>query len=62
MVLQQWMTPSAGDPTQKKMMLLMPVFFTYLFLSFPSGLVLYWLVSNLLSIGQQVITNRAAAK
>jgi len=58
MALQQWMTPSAGDPTQKKMMLLMPVVFTYLFLSFPSGLVLYWLVSNLLSIGQQVITNR----
>ncbi len=58
MVLQQWMTPSAGDPTQKKMMLLMPVVFTYMFLSFPSGLVLYWLVSNMLSIGQQLITNR----
>jgi YidC/Oxa1 family membrane protein insertase len=60
MVLQQWMTPSGGDPTQKKMMLLMPVVFTYLFLSFPSGLVLYWLVSNVLSIGQQLITNRMA--
>ncbi|MCX5872295.1 MAG: membrane protein insertase YidC [Deltaproteobacteria bacterium] len=58
MVLQQWMTPSAGDPMQKKMMLLMPVVFTYMFLSFPSGLVLYWLVSNMLSIGQQVMTNR----
>ncbi len=58
MVLQQWMTPSAGDPMQKKMMLLMPVVFTYMFLSFPSGLVLYWLVSNILSIAQQVITNR----
>ncbi len=60
MVLQQWMTPSAGDPMQKKMMLLMPVVFTYMFLSFPSGLVLYWLVSNLLGIGQQVLTNRMA--
>ena len=60
MVLQQWMTPSGGDPTQKKMMLMMPVVFTYLFLSFPSGLVLYWLVSNLLSIGQQVMTNKMA--
>lgn len=60
MVLQQWMTPSAGDPMQKKMMLLMPVVFTYLFLSFPSGLVLYWLVSNLLGIGQQLLTNRMA--
>ena len=58
MVLQQWMTPSAGDPMQKEMMLLMPVIFTYMFLSFPSGLVLYWLVSNLLSVGQQVLTNR----
>jgi YidC/Oxa1 family membrane protein insertase len=38
----------------------MPVVFTYLFLSFPSGLVLYWLVSNVLSIGQQLITNRMA--
>lgn len=58
MVLQQWMTPSAGDPMQKKMMLLMPVIFTYMFLSFPSGLVLYWLISNILSIGQQLITNK----
>jgi YidC/Oxa1 family membrane protein insertase len=60
MVLQQWMTPSGGDPMQKKMMLLMPVVFTYLFLSFPSGLVLYWLISNVLSIGQQLITNKMA--
>lgn len=60
MVLQQWMTPSAGDPMQRKMMLFMPVVFTYLFLSFPSGLVLYWLVSNLLSIGQQFLTNKMA--
>ncbi len=60
MVLQQWMTPSAGDPMQRKMMLLMPVVFTYLFLSFPSGLVLYWLVSNVLSIAQQYLTNKMA--
>jgi YidC/Oxa1 family membrane protein insertase len=58
MVLQQWFTPSTGDPTQKKMMMIMPVVFTYIFLSFPSGLVVYWLVSNLLSIGQQVLTNK----
>ncbi len=60
MVLQQWLTPSAGDPTQKKIMLIMPVVFTYLFLSFPSGLVLYWLISNVLSIGQQLLTNKLA--
>lgn len=60
MVLQQWMTPSAGDPMQRKMMLLMPVIFTWMFLSFPSGLVLYWLISNVLSIAQQAITNMTA--
>lgn len=60
MVLQQWMTPSTGDPTQKKMMMLMPVVFTWLFLNFPAGLVIYWLVNNVLSIAQQMITNRMA--
>jgi YidC/Oxa1 family membrane protein insertase len=60
MALQQWMTPSGGDPTQRKMMMVMPVVLTYVFLSMPSGLVLYWLISNVLSIGQQVITNRMA--
>ncbi len=60
MFLQQWLTPSAGDPTQKKMMLLMPVVFTWLFLSFPAGLVLYWLVNNILSIAQQLVTNKMA--
>lgn len=53
MFLQQKMTPAPGDPTQAKIMLFMPVFFTFLFLSFPSGLVVYWLVNNVLSIGQQ---------
>lgn len=60
MMAQQWMTPSGGDPTQRKMMLIMPVVFTYLFISFPAGLVLYWMVSNILSIAQQVITNKLA--
>ncbi len=53
MFLQQLMTPTAGDPTQKKIMLFMPVVFTFIFLNFPSGLVVYWLLNNLLSIGQQ---------
>lgn len=53
MFLQQKMTPSPGDPTQAKIMLLMPVVFTFLFLNFPSGLVVYWLVNNVLSIAQQ---------
>jgi YidC/Oxa1 family membrane protein insertase len=63
MLLQQWLSPSTGmDPAQQRMMMvLMPVMFTVMFVNFPSGLVLYWLVNNLLSIGQQWWTNRAAA-
>jgi YidC/Oxa1 family membrane protein insertase len=53
MFIQQKMTPTPGDPTQAKIMLLMPVIFTFMFINFPSGLVLYWLVNNVLSIGQQ---------
>lgn len=53
MVLQQKLTPTPGDPTQAKIMMLMPIIFTIVFLGFPSGLVLYWLVNNILSIGQQ---------
>jgi YidC/Oxa1 family membrane protein insertase len=58
MVLQQRMTPSMGDPAQQKMMMLMPVVFTVMFVNFPSGLVLYWFTNNLLSIAQQYHTNR----
>jgi len=58
MVIQQKMTPSAADPTQAKMFLLMPVMFTFLFLNFPSGLVLYWLVNNVLSIAHQYYLNK----
>ena len=59
MFLQQKMTPTTGDPTQAKMMMLMPVVFTVMFINFPSGLVLYWLVNNLMSIGQQYYTNKS---
>jgi YidC/Oxa1 family membrane protein insertase len=58
MVIQQKMTPTAADPTQAKMFLLMPVMFTFLFLNFPSGLVLYWLVNNILSIAHQYYLNK----
>ncbi|MGQ9618003.1 MAG: membrane protein insertase YidC [Candidatus Aminicenantia bacterium] len=54
----QKMTPSGGDPTQKKMMLIMPVFLTIFFMNFPSGLVLYWLVQNIIQIGQQHLMNK----
>ncbi len=53
MFIQQKMSPPPGDPTQAKIMLLMPLVFTVLFINFPSGLVLYWLVNNVISIGQQ---------
>ena len=53
MLLQQRMSPPPGDPTQAKMMMLMPVVFTVIFINFSSGLVLYWMVNNILSIAQQ---------
>ncbi len=53
MFLQQKMTPSAGDPTQQKIMMFLPLVFTFMFLNFPSGLVVYWMVNNVLSIAQQ---------
>ena len=59
MFVQQKMTPSAGmDPAQQKMMLFMPILFTFMFWGFPTGLVIYWLVNNILSIGQQILYNR----
>lgn len=53
MFLSQKMQPPMGDPAQAKMMMLMPIVFTVIFINFSSGLVLYWLVNNVLSIGQQ---------
>lgn len=53
MVIQQMMMPTTGDPIQQKMMLLMPVIFTVMFINFPAGLVLYWLINNVLSVAQQ---------
>jgi YidC/Oxa1 family membrane protein insertase len=58
MFVQQKMTTVSADPTQMKMMSLMPIFFTFIFLNFPSGLVLYWLVTNILSIGHQYYINK----
>jgi YidC/Oxa1 family membrane protein insertase len=58
MFVQQKMSPATLDPVQQKMMMIMPVVFTFMFLQAPSGLVLYWFVSNLWTIGQQMLTNR----
>jgi YidC/Oxa1 family membrane protein insertase len=56
--ISQKMTPTSADPAQAKMMLIMPVVMTLFFLNFQSGLVLYWLTSNVLQIGQQALINR----
>ena len=53
MFLQQKMTPSMGDPMQQKIMMFLPIVFTFLFLTFPAGLVIYWTVNNILTISQQ---------
>jgi YidC/Oxa1 family membrane protein insertase len=58
MFLQQWMTPTSVDPAQQKMMMFMPLVLTAVFLRLPSGLAIYYLVSNLCQIGQQYVTNR----
>jgi len=60
MFVQQKMTPMTGDPRQAKMMLIMPFVFTFMFLNLPSGLVLYWFVSNVLQIVQQKLMDRSS--
>jgi YidC/Oxa1 family membrane protein insertase len=55
MLLQQRLTPTSADPAQAKMMMIMPVVFTVFFINFPSGLVLYWIVNNVLSIFTAVV-------
>jgi YidC/Oxa1 family membrane protein insertase len=61
MFITQKMTPMPGDPTQAKVMMFLPLFFTFLFINFPSGLVLYWLVNNILQIGQQYRIKKSSA-
>ena len=58
MIVQQKITPTTMDPTQAKVMLVLPAVMTFLFINFPAGLVLYWLTNNVLTITQQVVTDR----
>jgi YidC/Oxa1 family membrane protein insertase len=58
MFIQQKMTPMSGDPAQQKIFMFMPLIFTVLFVNFPAGLTLYWLVNNVLSIVQQYFINK----
>ncbi|WP_319576658.1 membrane protein insertase YidC [uncultured Desulfobacter sp.] len=60
-LLQQKMAPTTGDPMQAKMMMLMPIFMTVLFINFPAGLVLYMFVNNIISMGQQYYTQKILA-
>jgi YidC/Oxa1 family membrane protein insertase len=58
MFIQQMLNPTPPDPMQAKLMKMLPVIFTFFFLWFPAGLVLYWLVNNILSIAQQWVINK----
>ena len=63
MWLQQLLNPQPADPIQARVMNLLPIFFTFLFATFPAGLVIYWTWNNLLSIGQQwLIMKRMGVK
>ena len=62
MVLQQKLGPQPADAQQAKVMMIMPVMFTYLFASFPAGLVIYWAWSNILTILQQLYINYSSDK
>lgn len=57
MFWQQRLQPSGGDPVQQRVLMFMPVMFTFMMMAAPSGLVVYWFVSNLWAIGQQYFTN-----
>ncbi|MCV6612973.1 MAG: membrane protein insertase YidC [Amphritea sp.] len=58
MFIQQLLNPTPPDPMQAKIMKMLPIVFTFFFLWFPAGLVLYWLVNNVLSIAQQYVINK----
>jgi YidC/Oxa1 family membrane protein insertase len=61
-MVQTWLQPTPADPMQARMMWIMPLAFSVMFFVFPSGLVLYWLTNNLLTITQQWFINRQLAK
>ena len=61
MFWQQKIAPTSADPVQQRVMMIMPLMFTFMFLSYPSGLVIYWTISNLWAIGQQYLTTGLVA-
>lgn len=62
MFFQQSMTPTAADNKQAQMFKFMPILFTAMFWNFPAGLVLYWFMNNILTIGQQYLINKSGSK
>jgi YidC/Oxa1 family membrane protein insertase len=58
MVIQQKLSPAPADPVQAKVMMFMPVVFSALFINFPAGLLIYWVVNNTVSILQQWYVNK----
>ena len=62
MFYQQTLNPAATDPMQAKVMKFMPLVFTFFFLWFPSGLVLYWITNNIISIVQQLVISKKIEK
>ena len=58
MYIQQKLNPAPVEPMQQKIFMFLPIIFTFLFATFPSGLVLYWLTNNVLSIAQQYVINK----
>ncbi len=62
MLLQFRLNPTPMEPMQQKIMMIMPIAMTFLFVTFPSGLVLYWVVNNVLSIAQQWTINKTIIK
>ena len=58
MYIQQKLNPAPVEPMQQKIFMFLPIIFTFLFATFPSGLVLYWLTNNILSIAQQYVINK----
>ena len=61
MLVQQKTTPSTADPVQQRMMMILPLVFTVMFINFPAGLVLYWFSNNVLSIAQQQLMARSSS-
>ncbi len=58
MLIQQWLSPSMTDPAQKKIMMFLPLVMVFLFMNFPAGLVLYWFISNVVSIVHQKVVQK----